>query len=109
MGASSSIYENKIYKHFNCGCIYCYDSFEVQLLYCCYECLESLRNRENLKNLNIVKYEVENNSLDILLNDLEWKNKKDAMIYARKNNILLEEFISNKNILLYNFNDNIRK
>ena len=50
MGASSSVCTNKIYKHVDCGCIYCFDSYEIQLLYCCYDCLETLRNNKKPKN-----------------------------------------------------------
>lgn len=103
MGASSSISDNKIYKHIECGCIYCYDTSELQLLYSCYDCLETLRNKENLEIKNILELEVTNNSNELLLNNFKWKNKIEAINYARDNNILLQEFISNNNILKYNF------
>ena len=103
MGASSSISDNKIYKHINCGCIYCFDTKELQLLYSCYDCIEKLRNKKNLEIKNILEEEVNNNSNEFLLNNLEWKNKMEAINYARDNNILLQEFISNDNILKYNF------
>ena len=103
MGASSSISDNKIYKHVNCGCIYCFDTKELQLLYSCYDCIETLRNKKDLEIKNVLEEEVNKNSNDFLLNNLQWKNKMDAINYARNNNILLEEFISNNNILKYNF------
>lgn len=100
MGATSSV-SNKIYKHIGCGCIYCFDS-EIQLLYSCYNCLEILRKTKTLNKANILQFEVENNSIDILLSNLEWKTLQKSIQYAIKNNILLEEFISNENIL-HNF------
>jgi hypothetical protein len=104
MGASSSISDNKIYKHMNCGCIYCFDKIdELQLLYVCYDCLQTLKDKKNLQIKNILEKEVNNNSNEFLLNNLEWKNKMEAINYARDNNILLQEFISNDNILKYNF------
>ena len=98
MGASSSVCMNKLYKHVDCGCIYCFDSYEVQLLYCCYDCLELLRNNKKPKQVKILNSEVKNSEEDILLN-LEWKDKEDAIIYAKKNNILIEEFINNADLL----------
>lgn len=99
MGASSSIHSNKIYKHIECGCIYCFDYIEIQLLYCCYDCLELLRSSKNPTKIKTLICEVKNNTVDILLQFFRWINEKDAIIYAKENNILLEEFIHNKNLL----------
>lgn len=99
MGASSCIHSNKIFKHVSCGCIYCFDYTEIQLLYCCYDCLELLRNNKTPTKVKTLIFEVENNNVDILLQSFRWINKEDAIIYAKENNILLEEFIDNKNLL----------
>lgn len=102
MGASSSI-SNKIYKHTDCGCIYCFDQTEIQLLWCCYDCLETLRNKTIPKQLIILQKEVKENSIEFLLDKLEWKTTHHAIQFAKENDILLEEFISNTDVLKYAF------
>jgi hypothetical protein len=98
MGATSSV-SNKIYKHIGCGCIYCFDC-EIQLLYSCYDCIELLRSTKNLKSItDVLQFEIDNYSTEHLLNNYNWKNHINAIQYANKNNIILEEFIFNTNIL----------
>ena len=102
MGASSSI-NLKLYKRVDCGCIYCFDHTEIQLLWCCYDCLETLRNKTMPKQLIILQKEVEENNIEDLLNKLEWKSTHHAIQFAKENDILLEEFISNADVLKYTF------
>lgn len=102
MGASSSI-SSKLYKHVDCGCIYCFDQPEIQLLWCCYDCLETLRNKTKPEQLILLQKEVKENPIEHLLNKLEWKTTHHAIQFAHENNILVEEFICNKDVLKYTF------
>ena len=69
MGAASSI-NFKLYKRVDCGCIYCFDQTEIQLLWCCYDCLEILRNKTTLQQLITLQKEVKDYSADHLVNEL---------------------------------------
>jgi hypothetical protein len=97
IGDVKEISEN-IYKKLSCGCIYRYNS-KLELPYCCYDCLIILQNGDSIKN-NIF-YETENNkSKEKLLNlNSGWKNEKEAIDYANENNIIIFEFIKNKDVL----------
>lgn len=98
MGASSSIYNNKIYKPLKCGCIYSYKD-DIELPYCCYECLETIRSKKPNKILEYLSNEVLENNLNDLLILHGWKNTEESILYAKENNILLDEFIKNNDIL----------
>lgn len=103
MGATASL-SDKIYKPVKCGCIYSFSKSlqKLELPFCCYECLEIIKERDYNKIHNILLLETSN--LD-KLSEKGWKNIHDAIIYANNNNILLEEFLENSDILnLYNYN-----
>ena len=82
MGASSSI-NFKLYKHVDCGCIYCFDQPDIQLLWCCYDCLEILRNKTTLEQLITLQKEVKYHSVEHLVNELEWKTTHHAIQFAK--------------------------
>jgi hypothetical protein len=111
MGATSSIIEsnsNKIYKDIDCGCIYCYDEKNCELLFICNRCLTILQEyKENkIKPDNFIANEiideVKNKSkLELIKLNNGWKTYYETIEYANKKKVNISEFISNKNLLEY--------
>lgn len=109
MGATSSVIENnKIYKNISCGCIYCYDEKNCELVFVCNQCLTIF---QKFKENKIIPYnfiankiidEVKNKSkTELIESNNGWKTYSEMIHYANKNKIDIHEFISNKNLLKY--------
>jgi hypothetical protein len=109
MGSGSSIIENnKIYKNISCGCIYCYDEKNCELLFICNQCLIILQEfKENkIKPDNFIANkiieEVKNKSkTELIESNNRWKTYHEAIEYASEKKIDIHEFISNRNLLKY--------
>ena len=109
MGATSSFIENnKISKDIDCGCIYCYDEKNCELVFVCNKCLiilqEYKENKIRPDNFiaNKIIDEVKNKSkTELIESNNGWKTYNDALQYAIEKKIDIHEFISNKNLLKY--------
>jgi hypothetical protein len=112
MGASSSVesYEVKkdgrIYKnHSKCKCIFSctYNNFigdKLELLYCCYDCLQTLKTKNyNNSYLTYLIKETKNVVIREAIEESNWLSEKDAILYAYKNKIDIKELLTNTNIL----------
>lgn len=113
MGSTSSVLENKnnydnnqlyksnkIYRKLNCGCIFSYDGSNLELPYSCYNCLELIKNNKSNKNIENLLNETKNiTNSQILINNELWMTEEYAIIYAKNNNISIDEFIRNNDIL----------
>lgn len=98
-----------IYKQIKCGCIYCshyehMQPFDIELALPCYDCLESLREK------NKVKFDVENvqkmfdvlkiyEMEDLLTERMGWLTEEEAIVGAKQKRISIIEFINSSYIL----------
>ena len=112
MGAGSSVQiynteENgKIYKKSpKCKCIFScnYENYictNIELPYCCYTCLEDLRdNKYDTDNLYYLIKETKGNEMRDVIDKYEWLLEYDAIKYASGYKIHIQEFLTNTNIL----------
>ena len=98
-----------IYKQIKCGCIYCshyehMQPFDIELALPCYDCLESLREK------NKVKFDVENvqkmfdvlkiyEMEDLLTERMGWLTEEEAIQYANSKKISIVELVNSSYIL----------
>ena len=127
MGSSASLNNSnpKIYKHLTCGCIYScendntfpesseetkdeyenseYERKNIELICCCYSCLDNLKKNAFDKNpLNNLYSETRNIHIFQLLEDpsLGWMSQIRALEYAGEKGLKgFDECINNKNVL----------
>lgn len=108
MGAGASIEsEGHIYNPISCGCIYRCEYHEsiatgnVELVKCCYECLEKLKHRTfDYGVVDDMSYAIREQPIDIVTAKTGWMTQVSAFAYANKRGIRsVEEFIYNTNIL----------
>ena len=108
MGAGASIESDvNIYNAMPCGCIYrceCRDyvaTGNVELVKCCYECLEKLKHHTfDYGVVDDMGFAIRGRSIDIVTAENGWMTEVSAFAYANKHGIRsVEEFIYNTNIL----------
>jgi len=110
MGAGASIESDGcLYHARSCGCIYRCEyrntlvSGDVELVKCCYHCLEKLRQHTfDYEMVDDLCRETRNQPIDVLTtkSNMQWMNQVSALAYADKRGIRsVEEFLYNKNIL----------
>ncbi len=108
MGAGASIESSgHIYNASSCGCIYRCEYREsvatgnVELVKCCYHCLEKLKCRTfDYEAVDDMCYETRDQSIHLLTSKNGWMTEVSALEYADKRGIRsVEEFIYNTNIL----------
>jgi hypothetical protein len=112
MGASSSIdilsYNGKIYKHLeSCKCIFSCSykdniAYKIEYPYWCFECYQYIKNNnfdvyEN--KLKLLLNEINNKNIFILIEKYGWISERNAIEYAKKNKIDINEFIQNKDLI----------
>jgi hypothetical protein len=112
MGASSSVRvytseeDGKIYKKSpNCKCIFScnYENYictSIELPYCCYTCLENLREKTyDTDNLYYLIKETKGIRMQDAIEESKWLSEYDAVQYAIQNKIHIQEFLTNTDIL----------
>jgi hypothetical protein len=111
MGAGASVESSNgyLFQAVSCGCIFRCEYMDyisdgnVELVKCCYHCLEKLkRNQYNYDIVNGMCDDTRNQSIHILTESKthEWLTQANALVYANKHKIRsVEEFLYNTNIL----------
>lgn len=119
MGAGSSVITNnikdsgRIFKTLNCQCIcsliysnYCVQ--DIELLVPCWDCLESLKNKEyDSKQISKLFRNLLNTNINDLIdpnNQNRWLTESEGIEYARKRKIPYEEFVPNDEFEKFNPN-----
>jgi hypothetical protein len=111
MGSSTSIVSNviepncKIYKPLNCNCYYScivedYICKEINLPFCCYQHLDSLRNYKYDRSIYIELQQIYNKDVEESLKNYGWLTQSQIIQHAQKRGIKgIYECIDNNDML----------